>query len=64
MVVGFMVCRSLNKILDALSQTEVKNLTLISSYIVFVDKGVGKLITNKQKNTCISHKVKSRNRKL
>lgn len=49
MVVGFMVCKSLNKILDALSQTEVKNLTLISSYIVFVDKGVGKLITNKQK---------------
>lgn len=31
-----MVCRSPNKILDALSQTEVKNLTFISNDIAFV----------------------------
>ncbi len=56
MVAGFMACGSPNKILEALSKTNIKNLTLISNDTAFPDKGVGMLIANKQiKKVITSH---------
>ncbi|MCQ2349392.1 MAG: CoA transferase subunit A [Paludibacteraceae bacterium] len=45
---GFLANGSANRILEALSKTNVKNLTLICNDSAFDDKGVGLLFQNKQ----------------
>ncbi len=56
MVAGFMAVGSPQKILEALSKTNIKNLTLICNDTAFPDKGVGLLIANKQvKKVITSH---------
>jgi len=56
MVGGFMGTGGPNKIMDALITQGVKNLTIICNDTAFPDKGVGKLIVNKQiKRVIVSH---------
>jgi len=51
MIGGFLSCGAPHKILDALAEKGVKNLTVISNDTGFVDSGVGKLVVNKQVKT-------------
>ena len=56
MVGGFMGTGGPNKIMDALVAQGVKDLTVICNDTAFPDKGVGKLIVNKQiKRVIVSH---------
>ena len=56
MVGGFLANGTPNKIVDALAQPGVKNLTLICNDTAYPDKGVGQLIANKQvKKLFVSH---------
>ena len=56
MIGGFMANGSAEKIIDALVEKKVKNLTIICNDSGFVDKGVGKLIVAKQcKKLIASH---------
>ncbi|MBO4581310.1 MAG: CoA transferase subunit A [Bacteroidales bacterium] len=56
MVGGFLANGTPNKILDALSESNVKNLTVIANDAAFSNKGVGKLFVHKQvKNYIASH---------
>jgi acetate CoA/acetoacetate CoA-transferase alpha subunit len=56
MVGGFMGTGGPNKIMDALVSLNVKDLTIICNDTAFPDKGVGKLIVNKQvKRVIVSH---------
>ncbi|NBI06040.1 acetate CoA-transferase subunit alpha [Senegalia massiliensis] len=56
MVGGFLAVGSPNKLVDALVEKNVKDLTLIANDTAFIDKGVGKLIVNKQvKKVIVSH---------
>ena len=56
MVGGFLANCTPNKILDALSESNVKNLTVIANDAAFSNKGVGKLFVHKQvKNYIASH---------
>ncbi|MDR2292926.1 MAG: CoA transferase subunit A [Prevotellaceae bacterium] len=56
MVGGFLSNGSANKILDALSKSDVKDITLITNDTSFPDKGVGKLLARKQiKKVIASH---------
>lgn len=56
MVAGFMANGTPNNIIEALSKTNVKNLTLVCNDSAFPDKGVGLLIVNKQvKKVITSH---------
>jgi len=56
MVGGFLGCGSPHKIIDALVEKGVKDLTLICNDTGFVDYGVGKLVVNKQiKKLIASH---------
>ncbi|MDR2058384.1 MAG: CoA transferase subunit A [Dysgonamonadaceae bacterium] len=56
MVGGFLSNGSPNKILDALSGSDVKDITLITNDTSFPDKGVGKLMQRKQiKKLIASH---------
>lgn len=56
MVGGFMSNGSPEKLIDGLVEKNVKNLTLICNDTGFVDKGVGKLVANKQcKKIIASH---------
>lgn len=56
MVGGFLGCGSPHRIIDALAEKGVKDLTLISNDSSFVDMGVGKLVVNKQiKKLIASH---------
>ena len=48
MIGGFLGNGSPEKLIDALVESGVKNLTLICNDTAFPDKGVGKLIVNKQ----------------
>ena len=48
MVGGFMVNGSPEKLLDALNEAGTKNLTLICNDSGFADRGVGKLVVDKQ----------------
>jgi acetate CoA/acetoacetate CoA-transferase alpha subunit len=48
MIGGFLGNGSPENLIDALVETDVKNLTLICNDTSFPDKGVGKLIVNKQ----------------
>jgi len=56
MVGGFLSCGTPHKLVDALVEKGVKDLTLICNDSGFVDSGVGKLIVNKQvKKLIASH---------
>ena len=55
MVGGFLGCGSPEKLIDAIVEKGVKDITLICNDTGFVDKGVGKWIVNKQ----ISHTIAS-----
>ena len=56
MVGGFLGCGSAHKLIDALVEKNVKDLTLICNDSGFADVGVGKLVVNKQiKKLIASH---------
>ncbi|MEW9123824.1 MAG: 3-oxoacid CoA-transferase subunit A [Thermotaleaceae bacterium] len=56
MVGGFLGCGSPHRIIDALTEKGVKNLVLICNDTAFPDKGVGKMVVNKQfKKIMVSH---------
>jgi acetate CoA/acetoacetate CoA-transferase alpha subunit len=56
MVGGFLAVGSPNRLIDALVKKGVKDLTLICNDSGFVDKGVGKMVVNKQfKKIIASH---------
>ncbi len=56
MVGGFLGVGAATQIMDALSNSGVKNLTIICNDTAFPDKSLGKLIVNKQvKNLVVSH---------
>ncbi|MDR1112497.1 MAG: 3-oxoacid CoA-transferase subunit A [Bacteroidales bacterium] len=56
MVGGFLSVGSANKLLKALSKSEVRNLTVIVNDTAYPDKGVGLLVANKQiKKAICSH---------
>ena len=45
MVGGFLTVGGPNRLLEALLETDVKDLTLIANDTAYADKGMGKLIT-------------------
>lgn len=56
MIGGFLACGSPHKIIDALVEKNVKDLTIIANDTSFVDRGIGKLIVNGQvKKVIVSH---------
>lgn len=56
MIGGFLAAGTPNKIVEALSKTDVKDLTIIANDTAYPDKGIGLLITNKQvKKVIASH---------
>lgn len=56
MIGGFLGCGSPHKMIDALVEKGVKQLTIIGNDTGFVDKGIGKLVVNKQcKRVIVSH---------
>lgn len=56
MIGGFLANGSACKIIEALTQTDVKDLTIIGNDTAYPDKGAGLLITNKQvKRAIVSH---------
>ncbi|WP_291583739.1 CoA transferase subunit A [Clostridium sp. UBA6640] len=56
MVGGFLGCGAPNKILDKLSESSVKSITIICNDTSFPEVGLGKLIVNKQvKKAIVSH---------
>ncbi|MDN5351240.1 MAG: acetate CoA/acetoacetate CoA-transferase alpha subunit [Clostridiales bacterium] len=48
MIGGFLACGSPHRIIDALVQKGVKDLTIIANDTGFIDKGIGKLVVNGQ----------------
>ena len=48
MIGGFLAVGAPLKLIDALVSKGLKDLTLITNDTAFIDKGVGKLIVNKQ----------------
>jgi acetate CoA/acetoacetate CoA-transferase alpha subunit len=59
MVGGFLSNGSANKILDALAQSDIKNLTIICNDASFPDKGVGKLFEHNQVKKIITSYIGS-----
>ena len=57
MVGGFLANGTPEKLIDALVESNVKNLTLICNDTGFPDKGVGKMVVNKQFKTMIASHV-------
>ena len=57
MVGGFLANGTPERIIDALVEKNVKNLTLICNDTGFPDKGVGKMVVNKQFKTMIASHV-------
>lgn len=56
MVGGFLACGTPEKLIDAIVEKGVKDITLICNDTGFVDRGVGKWVVNKQvKHTIASH---------
>lgn len=56
MIGGFLGCGTPHKIIDLLIQLNIKNLTIIANDTSYVDKGIGRLIVNKQvKKVIASH---------
>jgi acetate CoA/acetoacetate CoA-transferase alpha subunit len=54
MIGGFLAVGSPNGIIDSLAAKGVKNLTVIANDTGFPDKGIGKLVVNKQVKKCIA----------
>ena len=48
MIGGFLTVGTANKMVDGIVESNVKNLTIICNDTAFADKGLGKLIANKQ----------------
>ncbi len=48
MIGGFLGCGTPEGMIDALIEKDVKDLTIICNDTSFVDKGLGKLVANKQ----------------
>lgn len=56
MIGGFLAVGTPNRIVEALSKSDVKDLTIIANDTAYPDKGIGLLITNKQvKKVIASH---------
>ncbi len=56
MIGGFLAAGTPNRIVEALSKSDVKDLTIIANDTAYPDKGIGLLITNKQvKKVIASH---------
>ncbi len=56
MVGGFLAVGGPNKIIDALMETDVKDLTIICNDTTYVDRGIGKMIVAKKvKKVIVSH---------
>lgn len=56
MIGGFLGCGTGEKLIDALIELDVKNLTIIGNDTSFVDRGIGRLIVNNQvKKVITSH---------
>ncbi|QEK13227.1 acetate CoA-transferase subunit alpha [Crassaminicella thermophila] len=56
MIGGFMACGTPEKFMDALVEKGVKDLTIIANDAGWPDRGIGKLVTNKQvKKVIASH---------
>lgn len=56
MIGGFLAVGSPNKLISALVESGVKNLTIIANDTAFPDKGLGQLVVNKQvKKVIVSH---------
>lgn len=56
MIGGFLGCGTGEKLIDALVQSDAKNLTIIGNDTSFVDRGIGRLIVNNQaKKVIASH---------
>ena len=56
MIGGFLACGTPHKIVDALIESGVRDLTIIANDTGFVDKGIGKLIVSGQaKKVIVSH---------
>ena len=56
MIGGFLAAGTSKKIVEALSKSKVKNLTIICNDTAFPDKGIGLLVVNKQvKKVITSH---------
>ena len=56
MIGGFLTVGGPNRLIDALMETDVKDLTLIANDTAYADKGLGKLITaRKVKKVITSH---------
>ncbi len=54
MIGGFLSVGTANKMVDGIVGSNVKNLTIICNDTAFVDKGLGKLIANKQVDKVIT----------
>lgn len=57
MVGGFMANGTPEKLIDALVEKDVKNLTLICNDAGLIDQGVGKMVMNKQFSTIIASHI-------
>ncbi len=56
MIGGFLACGTPQKIVDALVESGVKDLTIIANDTSFVDRGIGKLVVSGQaKRVIVSH---------
>jgi len=56
MIGGFLACGTPESLIDALVQKGVKDLTVIANDTAFPDKGIGKLVVNRQlKKVTVSH---------
>ncbi|MTK12239.1 MAG: acetate CoA-transferase subunit alpha [Clostridiaceae bacterium] len=56
MIGGFLGCGTPHKIIDLLIQLNIKDLTIIANDTSYVDKGIGRLVVNKQvKKVIASH---------
>lgn len=56
MIGGFLACGTPHKIVDALIESGVKDLTIIANDTSFVDRGIGKLVVSGQaKRVIVSH---------
>lgn len=56
MIGGFLGCGTPHKIIDLLIQLNIKDLTIIANDTSYVDKGIGRLVANKQvKKVIASH---------
>ena len=56
MIGGFLAVGAPLKLIDAMVKKGLKDLTLITNDSAFMDKGVGKMIVNKQKNYLLRSK--------